>query len=85
MTRGYSGIVYSIGVIAYELLTKHLPFEDAKGAAAIITAQLKREPRAPSTHAAVPVEVDALILRCLHKTCAIDDRFASTLPLRWWR
>jgi hypothetical protein len=81
--------VYSIGVIAYELLTKRLPFEDARGAAGLITAQLKREPRPPSNHAEVPTEVDELILRCLRKlrserfanlhalACAIDERFAS--------
>ena len=71
--------VYSIGVIAYELLTKRLPFEGAKGAAGIITAQLKQEPPAPSTFAPAPPEVDALISRCLRKVRS--ERFANLVAL----
>lgn len=65
--------VYSIGVITYELLTKRVPFPDAKGPAGLITAQLKTEPLAPSTHADVPRAVDQLVLRCLRKMPA--ERF----------
>ncbi len=71
--------VYSIGVIAYELLTKRVPFEGDKGAAGIITAQLKREPQPPSTYAPVPPEIDALVLRCLRK--GRSERFATLVQL----
>ncbi|MBK9029755.1 MAG: protein kinase [Myxococcales bacterium] len=60
--------VYALGVLGYELLTGRLPFPDAKGPAALITAQLKQTPKPPSTvQGAIPAGVDRLIGKMLEK------------------
>jgi serine/threonine protein kinase len=74
--------IYALGAIAYELVTGVVPFPDANGPAGVLTAQLKTIPRPPSARmpdAAIPAEVDALILRCLAKHR--DDRFADCATL----
>ncbi len=75
--------VYALGVLAHEMVTGQLPFPDASGPAALIGAQLKSTPQAPSRvrpDAAIPPEVDSLILRSLAKTP--DGRFADVKALR---
>lgn len=62
--------VYALGVVAYEMVTGRLPFPDAKGPAALITAQLRQSPVPPSVacaRAALPDIVDQVILRALAK------------------
>jgi eukaryotic-like serine/threonine-protein kinase len=62
--------VYALGVVAYEMITGRLPFPDAKGPAGLITAQLKQTPQPPSTanpKAALPLNADKVILKCLEK------------------
>jgi serine/threonine-protein kinase len=62
--------VYAMGVLGYELLTGRLPFPDAKGPAALITAQLKQTPKPPSAvnpQGQIPAGVDRLILKMLEK------------------
>jgi len=61
--------VYALGVVAYELITGRLPFPDAKGPAALITAQLKQSPTPPSevNPGSIPVGVDRIVLKCLEK------------------
>jgi serine/threonine-protein kinase len=74
--------VYAVGVVAYELLTGRLPFPDAQGPAALIAAQLKKTPVAPSVarpDAGIPAGVDALILRMLEKDK--NKRFADVNEL----
>jgi serine/threonine-protein kinase len=72
--------VYTLGVVAYELLTGGRPFPDAKGPAGLITAQLKKTPAAPSTFVTdIPPAVDTLVLRCLHKLPA--ERYADATIL----
>ena len=75
--------VYAVGVLAYEMTTGRLPFPDAKGPAALITAQLKDTPDAPSVAfpgGNIPPSVDSIILKMLEKDKA--DRFADTNELR---
>ncbi|WP_428262451.1 serine/threonine protein kinase [Haliangium sp.] len=75
--------IYTVGVLAYELTTGRLPFPDAKGPAALITAQLREVPAPPSTvnmSARIPPAADAIILKMLAKDKA--DRFADMNDLR---
>ena len=68
--------VYALGVLAYELLTGRLPFPDAKGPAALITAQLKQTPKPPSQAnpaGNIPPGVDRIVARTLEKNK--DHRF----------
>src|SRR5450755_2207914 len=59
--------LYSIGVILYELLTGVVPFE-GETAVAIAFKQVSAEPRPPSTvNPALPVVLDAVVLRALAK------------------
>ncbi len=67
--------IYTLGVVAYEMLTGQRPFADASGPTSLITALLTRTPTAPSRLAEVVPEVDALVLRCLQRDP--DDRYAN--------
>ncbi len=79
--------IYTIGVLAYELLTAQLPFPDAKGPAALITAQLRQVPEPPSrvyreAHGIdrIPPAVDSMILKMLGRDK--DARFTHVSALR---
>jgi eukaryotic-like serine/threonine-protein kinase len=67
--------LYSIGIILYELLTGRIPF-DGPSAVTIALKQVTEPPPAPSLiNPAVPVELDAVVLRALAKDPA--ERFAD--------
>jgi serine/threonine protein kinase len=75
--------IYTVGVLLYELITGRLPFPDAKGPAALITAQLREVPDPPSTvnpAGNVPPVVDQLVLKMLAKDKG--QRFANVDELR---
>ena len=72
--------VYALGVLAYELLTGHKPFPDARGPANLILAQLKQTPPRPSELVAeAPPELDAILATCLAKDR--NARFADASAL----
>ena len=67
--------IYTLGVVCYELLSGRLPFPQATEAAALVSAQLRDQPKAPSKvlrGADFPPSVDELVLRMLAKHR--DDR-----------
>ncbi len=59
--------IYSAGVVAFEMLTRALPF-DADTAVGVAMRHIHEPPPAPSSiNPAVPPEVDAIVLRALAK------------------
>ncbi|MEO1174747.1 MAG: serine/threonine-protein kinase, partial [Myxococcota bacterium] len=73
--------IYSLGCVAYWLLTGRLVFE-ANTPMAMLVAHAKELPAPPSTLAELPVsaELDALVLSCLAKNP--EDRPSSARELR---
>ena len=60
--------IYSLGVLAYEMLTGEVPFPGTLFQ--VLNAHLKKDPLAPSVAASrddIPVALDRLVLRCLVK------------------
>ncbi|HTE54096.1 MAG TPA: protein kinase [Kofleriaceae bacterium] len=75
--------IYALGVVTFEMLTGRLPFPDAVGPAALISAQLKKIPPSASVAYAkggIPTVVDQLILRMLAKDK--NQRFRDMSDLR---
>jgi serine/threonine protein kinase len=79
--------VFSIGVLAYEMITGQLPFTDDVNPAKRILAQRAGSPVPPSSapllralSAKLPAELDAVILRCLELDPA--DRYPDVTTLR---
>jgi len=61
--------LYSVGVIAFEMLTRRLPFE-GPSAMAIAIQHVQAKPPSPSTYVEVHPALDELVLRLLSKTAA---------------
>ena len=75
--------IYGLGVVAFEMLTGRLPFPDAVGPAALISAQLKKTPPVASQinpGGNIPPVVDKLILKMLAKDK--NQRFRDVGELR---
>jgi eukaryotic-like serine/threonine-protein kinase len=75
--------IYGLGVVAFEMMTGRLPFPDAVGPAALISAQLKKIPPKASSivpDEGIPPAVDALILKMLAKDK--NQRFRDVGELR---
>jgi serine/threonine-protein kinase len=59
--------LYALGVVLFEIFTGRLPF-DGEGVAAILVAHVQQAPPRPrAVHAAVPAELESVILRALEK------------------
>ncbi|HEY3358770.1 MAG TPA: serine/threonine-protein kinase [Polyangia bacterium] len=58
--------IYAIGVILYEILTGRVPFT-GESTLQVLQDQIAAVPAPPSTLAAVPPAMEALVLRCLEK------------------
>ncbi len=71
--------VYSLGAILYELLTARPPF-DGKTTLDIVLKVLNDSPVAPTRYAPeLPGDLEAIVLKCLHKTPA--KRYATAADL----
>ncbi len=71
--------IYTVGIVMYEMLTGERAFGDQQTPSAMLTAMLSRTPAAPSTIVESPVELDAVILRCLHRDPSL--RFRDVVEL----
>jgi len=75
--------LYALGMMAYEMLTGHLPFPSAKSPIDIINFHMRQEPPAPSKlndKVTVPSPVDAIILKMVAKDR--EKRFTDANALR---
>ncbi len=71
--------IYSMGVIAYQCLTGHLPFQGTH-AGEIAEALLFRDPKPPrSLCFDIPASLEAIIMKAMHRTPAL--RFANIMEL----
>jgi serine/threonine-protein kinase len=85
--------LYSLGCVAYYLLTGQLVFQ-ADTPLAMALAHVNEAPRPPSERSelAIPPTLDALIVECLAKEASqrppsaneLADRLASTVPDETW-
>jgi hypothetical protein len=72
--------LFSLGAVAYFLLTGRLPFE-GKNALAVMYARIKEAVTPPSAHCAdVPQDLEGVVLRCL--AVERENRFADAKALQ---
>jgi eukaryotic-like serine/threonine-protein kinase len=73
--------IYSLGAVAYHMLTGRPPFEGNDGMAVMIANA--RDPVVPPSqvHPGIPDDLERVILRCLAKDA--DDRYADAERLEW--
>lgn len=72
--------IFSLGLILYEMITGEVPFMAPTSTVRNLAALYER-PEPPSSHIALPSQVDDLVLSCLAKDPA--DRPSSANQLRW--
>ncbi|MCP3101917.1 protein kinase [Myxococcus sp. K15C18031901] len=72
--------LYSLGIIAYQLVTGRLPFEDEGLTAQLVAHQMRAPPPPRSIHPAVPPALERVILHALAK--APEERFTTAAVMR---
>ncbi|WP_369945996.1 serine/threonine-protein kinase [Vitiosangium sp. GDMCC 1.1324] len=71
--------VYALGVLLYQMLTGHYPYQ-SEDRLEVERMHLEAPPPRPSTEAPVPPAVDAVVLRCLEKEA--DRRYPDVASFR---
>jgi serine/threonine-protein kinase len=71
--------IYALGVLLYQMLTGHYPFQ-AEDRLEVERMHLEAPPPRPSTEAPVPPAVDMVVLRCLEKEA--DRRYRDVASFR---
>jgi len=71
--------IYTLGVVMYEMISGHKPFDDANSAAAALAAVLTTTPAKLTETGGVPGDVDRLVRRCIERQHT--DRFQSATEL----
>jgi len=71
--------IYTLGIVMYEMIAGHKPFDDANSAAAALAAVLTSTPPALSGRAAVPPEAEHVVMKCLERQ--YGERYQSALEL----
>ncbi|MFG0255711.1 MAG: protein kinase, partial [Rhodopirellula sp. JB053] len=76
----YPSDVFSLGVILYELLTRKRPFQRKTIGATHLALETETPRRPRVIRREVPVDLDAICMKCLEKD--IDKRYATAAELR---
>jgi serine/threonine protein kinase/predicted ATPase len=71
--------VYAIGIIAYEMLTGQLPFNEATPLATVVAQVKHAPPRLCELRPEIPPALEAIVLRALEKSPAKRQQTASEL------
>ncbi len=71
--------LYSLGVLMYQMFTGRLPFDGTF--MQVLTAHFLEEPPPPSRFAAIPRDLETLILQCLQKDPARRPQSAAALKV----
>jgi serine/threonine protein kinase len=66
MCTGRSDI-YTLAVVMYEMISGVRPFGEVNGPTGLLAAMLTKRPRALTTLAIIPAELDRLVMRCLER------------------
>jgi serine/threonine protein kinase len=75
--------IYALGILAYEMLTGRLPFEESRGPSDVIAFHLQTTPPPPSSlrpDLGIPREVDAVVSKMVAKSR--DARHTDAAELR---
>ena len=59
--------LYSLGLVTYEMLTGRRPYPKVTSPASMMTAIVTQTPIRPSLLAAIPPELDRIVMRCLER------------------
>jgi len=74
--------IYSMGIVLYQMLTGHLPFE-GRSVSDVVLAHLNDTPVPPSHFVALPADLEGIILKCLEKSSESRYQTMRELMAAW--